>query len=99
MSHHERTMDKWSYHNETNQSVVWTSRETSWWSRGCKRNSVLALQGPLVGKNTSPVFWKQKLVEGGEEGRRDMFLHEHRAAQLDFLPSAGGPQERVGTGL
>lgn len=56
--------------------------------------------GTLVGENTSPVFWKQKLVEGGEEvERQDMFLHEHRAAQLGFLPSAGGPWERVGTGL
>lgn len=30
--------------------------------------SVLALQGPLVGGNTSPVFWKQKSVEGGKRG-------------------------------
>lgn len=40
-----------------------------------------------------------KVSRGRGRGRQDMFLHEHRAAQLGFLPSAGGPWERVGTGL
>lgn len=65
------------------------------WREFCAGSS-----GTLVGENTSSVFWKHTLVEGGEEvQRQDVFLHEHRAVQLGFLPSAGGPWERAGTGL